>query len=237
MIVAPLLALLVTVTPQDSVAVGSYAIRGSVASEVATPAASGLTVVLLKSDGTTVGQTLTDDTGKFRFHGLTKGAYEVVVRLEGRAPLRELVAMNTQNQIYEVQLYVRPDPGERRPGGPTVNLAYLRLPRSVRSEFDRAVRASGEGKHDKSLASLEKVVAAQPDFAAAHNQMGIDLYNLGRRDEAARLSARSALAARVRQPGQAAERGGRAPAGHRALEDRRRSRSRLVSRLLPARRR
>ncbi|PYV17375.1 MAG: hypothetical protein DMG07_05995 [Acidobacteria bacterium] len=191
MIVAPLLALLVTVTPQDSVAVGSYAIRGSVASEVATLAASGLTVVLLKSDGTTVGQTLTDDTGKFRFRGLTKGAYEVVVRLEGRAPLRELVAMNTQNQIYEVQLYVRPDPGERRPGGPTVNLAYLRLPRSVRSEFDRAVRASGEGKHDKSLASLEKVVAAQPDFAAAHNQMGIDLYNLGRRDEAARAFRRA----------------------------------------------
>jgi tetratricopeptide (TPR) repeat protein len=132
-----------------------------------------------------VGQTRTDDTGKFRFRGLTKGAYEVVVDLDRRAPLRELVAMNTQNQIYEVQFYVRPEERASRSESATVNVAYLRLPGSVRDEFDRAVRWSGEGKHEKSVASLKKVVAEEAGFAPAYNQMGIDLSSLGRRDEAA----------------------------------------------------
>src|SRR5439155_232542 len=117
----------VPVVGQDSVGVGSYAIQGAVVSEVSTLPPSGLTVALFKSDGTTVGQTRTDDTGKFRFRGLTKGTYEVVVTLEGRAPLRELVAMNTQNQIYEVQFYVRPDAPVSRSERSAVNVAYLRL--------------------------------------------------------------------------------------------------------------
>src|SRR5437867_2113026 len=156
MLLLPLLALLFSATPQDSVAVGNYAIRGCVVSEVPALPASGLTVVLFKSDGTTVGQTRTDDTGRFRFIGLTKGAYEVVVQLDRRAPLRELVAMNTQNQIYEAQFYVRPEERASRSGNATVNVAYLRLPGSVRDEFDRAVRWSGEGKHEKSFDSLKK---------------------------------------------------------------------------------
>src|SRR6266487_4121532 len=103
MVLVLLLTLLSPAPGQDSVGAGGYAIQGAVMSEVATLPASGLTVALFKSDGTTVGQTRTDDTGKFRFRGLTKGAYEVVLQLGERAPLRELVAMNTQNQIYEVQ--------------------------------------------------------------------------------------------------------------------------------------
>src|SRR5437867_7524907 len=191
MFLLSLLALLVSAPAQDSVAVGNYAIQGSVASEVATLPASGLTVLLFKSDGTTVGQTRTDDTGKFRFRGLTKGAYEVVVQLDDRPSLRELVAMNTQNQIYDIQFYIRPASAEARPENATVNLAYLQLPRALRGEFDRAVRWSGEGKHEKSVASLKKVVAAQPDFAPAFNQMGIDLYSLGRRSEAAQAFQRA----------------------------------------------
>jgi len=181
----------IPVVGQDSVGVGSYAIQGAVVSEVSTLPPSGLTVALFKSDGTTVGQTRTDDTGKFRFRGLTKGTYEVVVTLEGRAPLRELVAMNTQNQIYEVQFYVRPDAPVSRSERSAVNVAYLRLPRSVRGEFDRAVRWSGEGKHEKSVTSLKKVVALEPGFAPAHNQMGIDLYNLRRSEEAAQAFRRA----------------------------------------------
>jgi tetratricopeptide (TPR) repeat protein len=178
-----LIAILCCSALQDSVAVGGYAIQGFVISEVATKSASGIEVLLFKSDGTTVGQTRTDDTGKFRFRGLTKGSYEVVLRLEA-APLRERVAMNTQNQIYEVQFYLRPEMPPSHSGGSTVNLAYLRLPRSVRSEFDDAVRWSGEGKHEKSVASLKKVLSKRPDFAPAYNQLGIDLYYLGRREDA-----------------------------------------------------
>jgi tetratricopeptide (TPR) repeat protein len=185
-------ALLATAAPQDSVGVGSYAIRGMVVSELGTVPASAFTVALVKSDGTSVGRTFTDDTGKFSFRGLTKGAYDVVVEIEGRAPLKERVAMNTQNQVYEVQIYVRPSAAERRAAGEAVNVAYLKLPASVRSQFDRAVRESGAGKHARSVDLLTKVVAAQPDFAPAYNQLGIDLYNLSRRDEAARAFRRSA---------------------------------------------
>ena len=105
--------------------------------------------------------------------------------------MRELVAMNTQNQIYEVQFYVRPDAPVNRSERSAVNVAYLRLPRSVRGEFDRAVRWSGEGKHEKSVTSLKKVVALEPGFAPAHNQMGIDLYNLRRSEEAAQAFRRA----------------------------------------------
>src|SRR5262249_50213868 len=179
-----LVALLVPVAAQDSVAVGNFVIQGYVVSDVAAIRARGLTVVLFKSDGTTIGQTQTDDTGKFRFRGLTKGAYEVVVQLEGHAPLRELVAMSTQNQIYDVQLYLRTEARETRPKPGAVDLAYLKLPRRLRSEFDRAVRWTDEGKYERSVASLRRVVAAQPGFAPAHNQLGIGLYHFGALDPA-----------------------------------------------------
>ena len=191
MLISVVAAFLAAASPQDSIGVGHYVVQGTVVSEMGTPAARGLIVALLKSDGTNVGRTWTDDTGRFRFRGLTKGAYEVVVEIEGRVPLREQVAMNTQNQVYDVQIYVRPRAAERRASGEAVDVSYLKLPNSVRAQFDRAVQASGEGKYARSVELLAKVVAAQPDFAPAHNQMGIDLYNLGRREEAARAFRRA----------------------------------------------
>lgn len=171
---------------QDSLGVGNFSIQGALISEIATVPASGVTILLFKGDGTTVGQTRTDDTGKFQFRGLTKGTYEVVANLEHRAPMREIVAMNTQNQIYQIHFYLRPE-NTRKPeqtAAATVNIAYLQLPRGVREDFDRAVRWTDEAKYEKSVKTLRKVIARQPGFAPAHNQLGINLYNLGRRQEA-----------------------------------------------------
>ena len=180
-----LVALLLALLPraQDSVAVGSFAIRGQLVTEGASRPASGVTVLLFKADGTTVGQTLTDDTGKFQFRGLTKGSYEVSVALDGQPPMRERVAMNTQNQIYDVHFYLRGAAGAD-PAGGTVQLAYLRLPAAARADFDRALARSRGGKHRESVDALRKVLARVPDFAPAHNQLGIELYSLGNRAEA-----------------------------------------------------
>jgi tetratricopeptide (TPR) repeat protein len=171
---------------QDSVGVGYFSIQGSLVTESTTVPATGVTVLLFKGDGTTVGQTRTDDTGKFQFRGLTKGTYEVIVQVEHRSPMREIIAMNTQNQIYQVLFYLRP-PNAQKPeqnAVATVNIAYLQLSRGVRDEFDRAVRWTDEGKYDKSVKALMKVLAREPGFGPAHNQLGINLYNLGRPQEA-----------------------------------------------------
>jgi tetratricopeptide (TPR) repeat protein len=133
-----------------------------------------------------VGQTRTDDIGKFQFRGLTKGRYEVVANLERHPPIRELVAMNTQNQVYHVSLFVRSEHENTKAApGSTVDLAYLKLPRKAQQEFERALRSSNEGNYDRSVRSLRTVLELEPNFSPAHNQLGINLYLLGRRQEAA----------------------------------------------------
>lgn len=176
----------VALRSQDSLGVGNFAIQGAIMSEIVTVPASGVTVLLFKGDGTSVGQTRTDDTGKFQFRGLTKGTYEVVANVENRPPLREMVPMNTQNQIYQVYFYLRPRIAQKPESGSasTVNIAYLQLPQGVREDFDRAVQWTDEGKYERSVKALRKVTVRQPGFAPAHNQLGINLYNLGKRQEA-----------------------------------------------------
>jgi tetratricopeptide (TPR) repeat protein len=172
---------------QNSLGVGNFIIQGNLISDASGIPVNGVTVALYK-DGSSLGQTRTDDTGRFQFRGLIKGRYEVVANLERHPPIRELVAMNTQNQIYHVSLYVRsgadPKDGERAAGS-TVDLAYLRLPRKAQQEFERALRSSNEGQYERSVRSLRTVLELEPNFSPAHNQLGINLYLLGRRQEAA----------------------------------------------------
>jgi tetratricopeptide (TPR) repeat protein len=172
---------------QDSLGVGNFIIHGNLINEASGIPVNAVTVALYK-DGLSVGQTRTDDTGKFQFRGLTKGRYEVVANLERHPPVRELVAMNTQNQVYHVSLYARSvtDPKDgQRAASSTVDLAYLRLPRKAQQEFERALRSSNEGNYDRSVRSLRTVLELEPNFSPAHNQLGINLYLLGRRQEAA----------------------------------------------------
>ena len=172
---------------QDSLGVGNFIIQGNLISEAAGVSVNAVTVSLYK-DGSSVGQTRTDDTGKFRFRGLTKASYEVVANLERHPPVRELVAMNTQNQVYHVSLFIRTERDPKATNaatGSTVDLAYLRLPRKAQQEFERALRSSNEGQYEKSVRSLRTVLEQEPNFSPAHNQLGINLYLLGRRQEAA----------------------------------------------------
>jgi tetratricopeptide (TPR) repeat protein len=85
---------------------------------------------------------------------------------------------------------LRPEPprfvGNRLPASETVTLHELshHVPGRAVKEFERAQKATNEGEKERAIAHYQKAIAADPEFLAAINNLGVTYFDLNRVDVA-----------------------------------------------------
>jgi tetratricopeptide (TPR) repeat protein len=79
-----------------------------------------------------------------------------------------------------------PELAQKKPAGETISVTQLqhKVPKEAAKNFQRAMKLSRAGEHEKAAAALEAALRRDPEFAAAENQIGAEYSYLGRWDEA-----------------------------------------------------
>lgn len=79
-----------------------------------------------------------------------------------------------------------PEMPPAKPTGETISVGQLqhKIPKEAAKAFQRAVKLSGAGEHEKAAAELESAVRRAPQLPLAVNQLGVEYSYLGRWDEA-----------------------------------------------------
>lgn len=74
----------------------------------------------------------------------------------------------------------------QKPTGETISVRQLqhKIPKEAAKEFQRALKLSGAGEHQKAAAGLETALRRDPEFASAENQLGAEYSYLGRWEDA-----------------------------------------------------
>ncbi len=117
-----------------------------------------------------LGQTLTDNMGKFRFSGLGQAQYVITVRAPGYVESRQAVDLQTMTTAY-LQFQLVPEKSEVIPASPA--LLDARIPPEAQKEYEQGRAALLEGKKlESSIAHLEKAVSLYPDFFEAQLLLG-----------------------------------------------------------------
>jgi tetratricopeptide (TPR) repeat protein len=119
------------------------------------------------------GQTLTDQTGKFRFSGLTPAVYIVTVRAAGYTEARRQVDLQTTYREY-VQFQLTPEKNESiMPSGPAA-VININVSSEAQKEFEQGRAILLDEKNvEKAATHLEKAVGLSPNFAEAHLLLGV----------------------------------------------------------------
>jgi tetratricopeptide (TPR) repeat protein len=90
--------------------------------------------------------------------------------------------------ICTVDLYtvVPPERPEEQSIGQMVSVRQLRhkVPKEAATEFQRAIKLSRAGKHEKAAAELEAAVRRDPELSSAEDRLGVEYVYLGRWEEA-----------------------------------------------------
>jgi Flp pilus assembly protein TadD len=75
---------------------------------------------------------------------------------------------------------------QEKPTGETISVTQLqhKVPKAATKDFERAIKFSRAGEHEKAAAQLEAALRRDPEFASAENQIGAEYSYLGRWDEA-----------------------------------------------------
>jgi Flp pilus assembly protein TadD len=79
-----------------------------------------------------------------------------------------------------------PELAQKKPAGETISVTQLqhRVPKDAAKNFERAIKLSRAGEHEKAAAELEAALRRDPEFASAENQIGVEYSYLERWDEA-----------------------------------------------------
>src|SRR5262245_1942611 len=136
--------------------------------------------------GGDAGQTLTDQTGKFRFSGLTPAVYVVTVRAAGYAEARQQVDLQTMSREY---LQFQLSPEKSAPAKPTdlSKMVDARVPAEAQKEFDEGSAALLEEKKiEAGISHLEKAVNLYPNFLEARLLLGTAYMDARQFDKAER---------------------------------------------------
>ena len=141
--------------------------------------------------GGDAGQTLTDQTGKFRITGLTPAVYVVTVRASGYVESRQQVDLQTSSREYlQFQLLL-----EKSPPAQPLDLyktVDARVPAEAQKEFDEGRAALLEEKKiEVGISRLEKAVNLYPNFLEARLLLGTAYMDARQFDKAERELRRS----------------------------------------------
>jgi tetratricopeptide (TPR) repeat protein len=121
--------------------------------------------------------------GRFEFRNVAAGNYEVrLVNRYGEGIKSEYVSLNqgTESVIFRIA------EDAKKPVSGTVAVSQLEhhVNRKALHEFQLATKALENGNAAGSVPHLEKSIAADPQFAGAHHQLGVALMAQGQPDEA-----------------------------------------------------
>lgn len=143
--------------------------------------------VTLHTRGMVVGDTYTDNEGRFFFYGLPANAYHVRMDVEGYRPVDQIVVMSTiviSNQYVQINLTPEEKAPDQPPDGPTIGgnpylvraAEYLKkYPAAAVKEFEKGMDAEQAGKEDEAVKHYRKAISIAPDFYPARNNLGIRL--------------------------------------------------------------
>ncbi len=173
-------------TETDQTAFGS--IRGRVLLPNGDFVSSNVKVTLQTLRGT-VAVIYTENQGQFEFEELRPGNYQIEIDPADR----QLFELSTESvQVFKgmpsvVSLTLKEKKASPNVAAKTVSAVELgrEIPSSARKEFDKASKASREGKTDEAIFHLRRAIVLYPNFVMAHNDLGAQLLAQGKLDEAA----------------------------------------------------
>jgi Flp pilus assembly protein TadD len=134
----------------------------------------------------------TENQGQFAFEELRPGNYQIEIDPTDRQQFE----LSTESvQVFKgmpsvVSLTLKEKKAsERKANAAAKTVSAVELgretPSSARKEFDKASKASREGRTDEAVFHLRRAIILYPDFVMAHNDLGAQLLEQGKLDEAA----------------------------------------------------
>ncbi|HEY5885378.1 MAG TPA: tetratricopeptide repeat protein [Pyrinomonadaceae bacterium] len=125
---------------------------------------------------------VTDADGQFMFNGLEAGPYSVVVDGDNLyEPVREAVSIDREAspgaRTIDVPIFLKLKP--------SANPAFASVPPSALQLYTNGLASARKGDVKKAAEQLKAAVAAHPNFAQAHNELGVQYLKLGEVDNAA----------------------------------------------------
>jgi tetratricopeptide (TPR) repeat protein len=144
-------------------------------------------LVEIRPDGSGATQHVTvSPDGGFEFHAVFSGTYELrVLGAGGRLIHQEYATIGDRNQLLSIRL---PDaPAAGRSSDTTVSMGQLthKVPTPARKAYEKGRTAAGKGYWDAAATYFLQAVSLDPDFAAAHNDLGATYLSRGELPQAA----------------------------------------------------
>jgi Flp pilus assembly protein TadD len=164
---------------------------GSISGRVVLPDGSFVTEnkrIMLQTIRGVSASIFTDAQGQFQFGDLSAGSYQVVVEGDKdrfETTIQRVEVLRGLPAILTIVLKEKSsDP--TKPAAAAISAGELdpAVPAKAKKEFERASNASKEGKPEEAVAYLRKAIAFYPHYLMAHNDLGAQLLDLGRLDEA-----------------------------------------------------
>jgi Tfp pilus assembly protein PilF len=155
---------------------GSSAIQGHIISPTGRMPESRVRIMLEHTD-TGTRTAFAGDDGEFNFNGLEDGSYTLTIDAGKEFELaRENVYIEGGKPIYNVPVYLRLKP--------EANPAFVGVPKGAIDLYVKALEAEQKKDNDKAMSLLNEAITQHPQFAFAHNELGVLYMRTGKLDKA-----------------------------------------------------
>jgi Tfp pilus assembly protein PilF len=147
-------------------------------------AAQKVPVRLERFTGGIVDEILTDNHGRFRFPGLPRGYYKVIVNTPGYRPAQQDADLQVLFRIYLV-VELTPDNAKNNSGAAMLtDVVDARIPAAAREEFSNGRTALVRKDYKEAITHLENAVSGYPSFFDAQLLLGTAFMDLKDWDKA-----------------------------------------------------
>ena len=149
------------------------------------PVSHQVKVELITGLGNFINQAFTDSSGTAQFRAVAAGSYQL--RVSGQDAEETtgpgfMIQRGEFSAFQQVRVRRLESASADAPSGPPalVDVSELNVPKDARKSFDRGMEAFREGRLDHATKHLEKAIAGHPDYASAHNLLGMAYMREGR---------------------------------------------------------
>ena len=133
--------------------------------------------VTLDSSNSSQRVAFADQDGSFNFNGLEPGPYSLVIDAGREFELaRESVFIEAGKPMSNVPVYLRMKP--------EANPAFAGVPKPAIDLYQKAMESARKKDNDKAMSLLGDAIKQHPQFALAHNELGLLYMRSGKVDKA-----------------------------------------------------
>ena len=141
-------------------------------------AAQKVPVRLERFTGGIVDEILTDNRGRFRFPGLPRGYYKIIVNAPGYRPAQQDADLQVLFRIYLI-VELTSDNAKNNSGAALLtDVVDARIPANARSEFSNGRAALVRNDYKEAITHLEKAISAYSTFFDAELLLGTAFMDL-----------------------------------------------------------